>query len=161
MSEEIECYWVRSNWPAVWPRAATTAGTTANRLATTKTPTAKTAISATGTVATGTAPRLVANAFHTTWPRATPKGTPTTIPTSATVVACQHTAAPTWLFTSPSPLRSPISRRRRATLTTRRWSNVAAPNNAKTKPRIKGKLTASPKLTNDVGTVGRLAFSPW
>jgi len=38
---------------------------------------------------------------------------------------------------------------------------VAAPNSANMNPRISGKLTASPKLTNDVGTVGRLASAPW
>src|ERR1039458_1740428 len=82
---------------------------------------------------------------------------PTTIPTRATVAACQHTAAPTWPLTNPSALRRPISRRRRATLTTSRCMSVAAPNNASMNPTMSGKFTASPKLISEMGVVGRVA----
>jgi hypothetical protein len=40
--------------------------------------------------------------------------------TSANVVACQATADATWAFTNPSAFKSPVSRRRRETLTTSR-----------------------------------------
>ena len=81
-----------------------------------------------------------------------------TIPTRANVVACQATVETTWPFTNPSTLSSPTSRRRRDTLTTSRWASVAAPNTANIAPKISGKLTASPKLTSDVGVTGRGAI---
>ena len=52
---------------------------------------------------------------------------------------------------SPVPSTDPTSRRRRETLTTSRWSNVAAPNRANMAPKMSGKLTASPKLISEVG----------
>ena len=76
-----------------------------------------------------------------------------TMPIRANVVACQATAEATWRFTNPSTFRSPISRRRRDTLTTRRWASVAAPNTANMAPKMSGKLTASPKLTREVGVM--------
>ena len=51
-----------------------------------------------------------------------------------TVVACQYTVAPTWRLTNPRALSSPISRRRRPTLTTSRWVRVAAPKMARMSP---------------------------
>ena len=79
-----------------------------------------------------------------------------TMPTRANVVACQATVEATWRLTNPSTLRSPISRRRCATLTTSRWSSVAALNSANMAPKMSGKLTASPKLMSEVGVMARL-----
>src|ERR1700728_4625238 len=55
---------------------ATNAGTTAMRLATTRTPATNMAMSQTGTTETGTAPKLLAKAVHTARPAMTPRGTP-------------------------------------------------------------------------------------
>src|SRR5271169_5801420 len=71
---------------------AITAGDTAMRLATTRTPATSPPMRRIGTADTGTAPRLSVNASHITRPNTTPSGTPMTIPTRATVVACQATA---------------------------------------------------------------------
>jgi hypothetical protein len=38
--------------------------------------------------------------------------------------------------------------------TTSKWTSVAAPDKANIPPKISGKLTASPKLTRDVGVIG-------
>ena len=56
---------------------------------------------------------------------------------------------------TPPPSADPTSRRRRDTLTTSRWSSVAAPNTAKMAPKMSGKLTASPKLMSEVGVTAR------
>ena len=116
------------------------------------------AVSRNGTTATGTTPRLFAKAFHTVLPTTNPSGTPRTTPTAANVVACQETAETTWRFTKPSTFSSPTSRRRRDTLTTSRWASVAAPNTASIAPKMRGKLTASPKLTREVGARGSEAI---
>ena len=111
-------------------------------------------VSSNGTTATGTTPRLFAKMFHTVLPTTNPSGTPTTTPTRANVVACQETVETTWWLTKPRTLRSPTSLRRRDTLTTRRCASVAAPNTASIAPKMSGKLTASPKLTREVGARG-------
>ena len=113
-------------------------------------------MSHTGTTETGTAPRLLAKARQMDPPTTTPVGTPTTMPTTANVVACQATVEATWPFTNPTTFSNPTSRRRCDTLTTSRWSSVAAPNTAKMAPKIRGKLTASPKLMSDVGVTARV-----
>ncbi len=68
-------------------RVATIAGAMAMRFATTATPATITQTSQIGTTETGTAPRLLANAPHTSRPATTPSGTPITIPIRANVVA--------------------------------------------------------------------------
>ena len=45
----------------------------------------------------------------------------------------------------------PASARRRLTLTSSRWTRVAAPNSDSATPNSSGKLTASPKLISPVG----------
>jgi hypothetical protein len=110
---------------------------------------------------TGTTPRLLANALHIVRPATIPRGTPITIPTRANVVDCQTTAEATWRFTNPSTFRSPISRRRRDTLTTSRCVSVAAPNTANIAPKMSGKLTASPKLMRDVGMMAGVAIDEY
>ena len=109
---------------------------------------------AAGTTGTGTTPKFVANTRQSTLPAAMPIGAPTAIPTSATVVACQQTAAATWRRTNPSDFSSPVSRRRLATLTSSRCTMVAAPNSDRATPNSSGKLTDSPKLTSTVGLAG-------
>jgi hypothetical protein len=84
-----------------------------------------------------------------------PIGTPAAIPASATVVACQQTAAATWRRTKPSTFSSPVSLRRLATLTSSRCTNVAAPKSESMTPNSSGKFTDSPKLTSTVGLAGR------
>ena len=84
------------------------------------TPAASPAISHIGTTETGTIPRLLPKAVQTALPTTIPNGTPMTIPTKANVVACQATTEATWPLTSPNAFKSPISRRRRDTLTTSR-----------------------------------------
>ena len=126
------------------------------RFATTSTPAASRPMSQIGTTETGTAPRLFANACHTTRPTTTPTGTPITMPTAAIVVACQATLEATWRFTNPTTFKRPTSCRRRDTLTTSKWSRVAAPNTAKMAPNMSGKLTASPKLMSEVGVTARV-----
>ena len=101
-------------------RAAASAGATARRFATAMTPPTSPTTSQIGTTETGMTPRLVANTLHIEPPATMPNGTPTTIPTRANVVACQATADATWPFTNPSAFNSPVSRRRRDTLTTSR-----------------------------------------
>jgi len=114
------------------------------------------AVSSSGCVTgTGTTPKFVANTRHRVRPTAMPIGAPITIPIRATVVACQQTAAATWRRTNPSDFSSPISRRRRATLTSSRCTMVAAPNSDSATPNSSGKLTDSPKLTSTVGLAGR------
>ena len=135
MAIRVSSDWRISNWPpqtvedAVQSvrrrspgldRVATSAGATDRTFAATTTPATSTQTSQTGTTETGTAPRLSANAFHVARPATTPRGTPTTIPTRASVVACQLTAEATWRFTNPSTFKSPTSRRRRETLTASR-----------------------------------------
>ena len=115
-------------------------------------------MSQSGTTETGTAPRLLANASHTARPTTIPTGTPITMPATASVVACQATVEATWRFTNPTTLRSPTSRRRRDTLTTSKWSSVAAPNTANMAPKMSGKLTASPKLMSEVGVTARVVI---
>ena len=112
----------------------------------------------TGTTALGTTPRLLANRFQVALPSTTPSGSPMTMPTTARVVARQATEAMTWPFTNPRAFKRPTSRRRRATLTTSRCVRVAAPNTASMVPKMRGKLTASPKLTSDVGVIGTVAI---
>jgi hypothetical protein len=97
----------------------------------------------------------LAKASHTARPSTVPRGIPTTTPTGAIAVACQAKVATIWLLTKPSALSSPISRRRRDTLTTSRWTSVAAPDTANIPPKMSGKLTASPKFTREVGIMGR------
>ena len=123
-------------------------------LAPTSTPTAIATVSRIGTTVTGTAPRLLANVFHTPRPTINPSGTPTTTPTRANVVACHETVETTWRLTNPRTFKSPTSRRRRDTLTTSRCASVAAPNTASMAPKMSGKSTASPKLTREVGAWG-------
>jgi hypothetical protein len=57
---------------------------------------------------------------QTTLPATRPTGTPTTIPATATVAACQNTTAATWRRTNPRAFSRPLSRRRRHTLTVSR-----------------------------------------
>ena len=64
-------------------------------MAAASTPTASAAISSAFTTVTGTTPKFVANTRQTTRPAAIPSGTPATIPTRATAVACQLTTAAT------------------------------------------------------------------
>ena len=128
------------------------------RLAPTRTAAIRAPMSQTGTTETGTAPRLLAKASHTARPTTIPTGTPITMPAPASVVACHATVEATWWFTNPTTLRSPTSRRRRDTLTTSRCSIVAAPKSANMAPKIKGKLTASPKLMSEVGVRARVVI---
>ena len=106
---------------------------------------------------TGTTPRLPANAAQTQRPTTMPRGTPTTIPTRATVVVCHVTDSATCRRTKPRALSSPTSLRRRTTLTTSTCSNVATPKTMRTNPKSNGKFTACPKLTRLVGGAGRYA----
>jgi hypothetical protein len=62
-------------------------------------------------MSTGTTPRFKAKARQITRPAAIPIGTPSTIPTTAMVVDCQHTAAPTWARTKPSTFSTATSLR--------------------------------------------------
>ena len=96
----------------------------------------------------------MANTRQSTFPAAIPAGTPTTIPTSVTVVACQQTAAATWRRTNPSAFSIPVSLRRLATLTSSRCIIVATPNTDMATPNSSGKLTDSPKLTSAAGCPG-------
>ena len=114
----------------------------ASRFAIKSTPTPSVVSHHNGTVVTGTTPRFVANARQTARPTPTPRGMPTPIPTSATVVACQQKAEPTWLLTNPIARNSPVSRRRRTTLTTSTCTSVAAPKATRAKPKMRGKFTA-------------------
>src|ERR1700728_1567674 len=82
---------VRRSSPGL-DRVATSAGATAIRLATTRTPATSTPMSQIGTTESETTPRLLANVRHTARPTTTPSGTPMTIPTRANVVACHATA---------------------------------------------------------------------
>ena len=97
----------------------------------------------------------MANTRQTSRPATTPSGTPITSPTTATVVACQQTAAAIWLRTNPITFSSPVSLRRRVTVTSSRCTSVAAPNSDSIAPNSSGKLTDSPKLTSSVGLTGR------
>ena len=71
------------------------------------------------------------------------------------MVACQHTAAAICFLTNPITFSSPVSLRRRVTLTSSRCIKVAAPNSVSIAPNSSGKLTDSPKLTSSVGLTGR------
>jgi len=61
----------------------------------TSTPAASASTSSGGTTGTGITPKFVANTRQSTRPDAIPSGAPTAIPSAATVVACQQTAAAT------------------------------------------------------------------
>ncbi len=129
------------------------------RLAATRMPATRARRNETGTTATGKAPSWVANRFHSARPAATPTGTPIATPTRDTAVACQTTAQATWRFVNPSTFRSPVSRRRRDTLTTNTCTSVAAPKIVTIAPNMSGKLIASPKLANETGVTGSVAYS--
>jgi hypothetical protein len=62
----VNTYSARNSCPVDRDRAATTAGTNASTLATMSTPATSVTSTSTGTTETGTAPRLAANARHTT-----------------------------------------------------------------------------------------------
>src|SRR6185437_15950902 len=134
--------------------AASSAGPTASRFAAASTATASTASGHGWTTGTGTTPKVVANVRQTSRPATTPSGTPTTSPASATVVACQQTAAAIWFLTNPITLSSPVSLRLLVTLTSSRCTRVAAPNRDSIAPNSSGKLTDSPKLTSSMGLTG-------
>ena len=103
-------------------------------------------MSQTGTTATGTTPTWLAKKSHVTLPTIKPIGTPMMIPTRAKVVACELTVQTTWPFTNPSTFKSPVSRRRRETLTTNRWASVAAPKTATIAPNMSRKVDSLAKI---------------
>jgi hypothetical protein len=70
-------------------------------------------------------------------PAAILRGTPAVIPTIATVVACQNTISATWRRMKPSAFSTPLSVRRRDTLTTIRYASAAVPHSASTAGRGK------------------------
>ena len=121
---------------------------------------AKTAIVNQGTAATGTAPRLVAKAFQTTRPTTMPSGTPTTMPTRATVRGLpEHGRADLPVHKAErleeSHLPAAPDDADHEQMEESRHAEQPPAHN----PRMSGKFTASPKLTNEVGTVGRFALS--
>ena len=69
-------------------------------------------------------------------------------------MVCHETKRATCRRTKPRALSRPISVRDLGTLTTNRCTRVAAPKTIRTRPNIRGKLTASPKLTRLVGQQG-------
>ena len=69
-------------------------------------------------------------------------------------MACQETVETTWRLTKPRTFKSPTSRRRRDTLTTSRCGQRRRTEDGQHRPKMSGKLTASPKLIREVGAMG-------
>ena len=89
----------------------------------------------------GTAPRFEAKACQARLPTARPRGTPTTMPTTATVVACQLTDHADLAPDEAQHLQAARTHGAAATaLTSRRCTSVAAPKTARVIPSRSGEV---------------------